>query len=224
MEPLTLHHPFTAICSGASGSGKTFFLKSLLEHRDKLIKPLPKQVIWFYGESQPLHGEIEDVEFRDDSDFEEVRDALLIFDDLMSELSGDEKLSKLFTKYSHHRNLSVIFITQNFFHKGLREITLNAHYIFLFRNRRDLNQITNLGRQLYPTKLKFFQQSYEDSTKEPYSYLLIDLKQETPEKMRLRSGVLPTQTSTNSKVRMNKIFESHIEALIQRYVCEQGRS
>lgn len=194
MEPLTLHHPFTAVCAGASGSGKTYFLKGLLEHRERLIKPLPKRVIWFYGESQPLHEEIRDVEFRDDCNFEGVSNALLIFDDFMSELSGEEKMVKLFTKYSHHRNLSVIFVTQNFFHKKLREITLNAHYIFLFKNRRDLNQITHLGRQLYPTKLNFFEESYADATKSPYSYLSIDLRQETDEKMRLRTNVLPTQT------------------------------
>lgn len=194
MSLLKLHHPFTAVCAGASGSGKTYFLKKFLEHREKLIEPQPKRVIWFYGEAQQLHDEIDNVEFRDDTDFEGITDALLIFDDLLSELSGEQRMAKLFTKYSHHRNLSVFFITQNFFHKGLREITLNAHYIFLFKNRRDLNQVSHLGRQLYPSKLKFFLEAYNDATKDSYSYLLIDLRQETEEKMRLRTNVLPTQT------------------------------
>ncbi|GFV60524.1 uncharacterized protein TNCV_3471591 [Trichonephila clavipes] len=55
------------------------------------------------------------------------------------------------------------------------------------KNRRDKSQITHLGRQLYPRKVKFFQECYADATSKPYGYLLIDLKPETDESLRVHS-------------------------------------
>ena len=58
---------------------------------------------------------------------------LLILDDLMRESSSNVILD-LFTKGSHHKNISVIFITQNVFHKGKaqRDISLNTKYLMLY--------------------------------------------------------------------------------------------
>ncbi|GFW54139.1 uncharacterized protein TNCV_4372131 [Trichonephila clavipes] len=58
-------------------------------------------------------------------------------------------------------------------------------------NRRDQSQITHLGRQLYPRKVKFFQDCYADATSKPYGYLLIDLKPETDESLLVRTGMFP---------------------------------
>ena len=41
---------------------------------------------------------------------------LVVIDDLMSET--DERVTKLFTKKSHHCNTSVVYLVQNLFHKG----------------------------------------------------------------------------------------------------------
>ena len=75
----------------------------------------------------------------------------------MAECANDKRLTMLFTKGSHHLNLSVIFITQNLFYKGsqIRDVSLNSQYLILFKNRRDLSQIMHLGRQLYPRKINF---------------------------------------------------------------------
>lgn len=199
MEPFKLTHPSTVLIAGPTGSGKTYFLRELLKHRNEMFRePRPKRVIWFYGEYQTLFEDMEDyVEFREGSNFESVEeDSLVILDDLMNELSGEKKLANLFTKYSHHRKLTVIFIVQNVFHQGreMRNVSLNAQYMFLFKNRRDVSQVTHLGRQLFPNKIKFFNEVFEDSTKKPYSYLMVDLRPETEEEMRLRTNVLPGQT------------------------------
>ena len=73
---------------------------------------------------------------------------LLIVDDMMVE-SGDEML-KLFTKGSHHRNMSIVYIVQNLFDKGKhhRTISLNTHYLVCFKNPRDSTQIQTLARQI----------------------------------------------------------------------------
>ena len=69
---------------------------------------------------------------------------LIILDDLMDET--DQRVASLFTKKSHHRNISVMYIVQNLFHRGKhhRTVSLNAHYMVLFKNPKDVSQI------LYP--------------------------------------------------------------------------
>ena len=103
-------------------------------------------------------------------------------------------MTDLFTKGSHHRNLSIIYILQNIFPKGKesRTISLNAHYIFLFKNPRDPSQIQTLGRQIYPNQPKCLGEAYADATAKAHSYLLVDLKQ-TPDDLRLRTGLLPEE-------------------------------
>jgi hypothetical protein len=57
----------------------------------------------------------------------------------------------LFTKGSHHRNISVILITQNIFHqaKHCQDISLNAKYLVILKNVRDRSQFSHLA-QVYP--------------------------------------------------------------------------
>lgn len=164
-----------------------------------MFSVVPDKVVWMYGINQPLYDEIPDVTFVEGlpSNYKDLLgdQTLFIIDDLMGECGKDKRLTHLFTRGSHHLNLSVIFICQNFFHKGreMRDITLNAHYLVLCKNRRDLSQIQHLGNQLFPRNNRYFQEVYEDATKKPFSYLFIDLKSDTPEEMRLRTNILPNQ-------------------------------
>ena len=85
----------------------------------------------------------------------------------MSETRSDKKVTNLFTKGSHHRNLSVILSQQNLFYNGKESqtISLNAHYIVLFKNTRDNTIVTSLAKQMYPGKVKFLQEAFGDATK-----------------------------------------------------------
>ena len=118
---------------------------------------------------------------------------LVILDDLMSE--ADDRVTKLFTKGSHHRNISVMFIVQNVFgkNKEQRTISLNSHYLAIFKHPRDASQVTHLAKQMYPWKLRYVQESYKDATSPPRGYLLIDLRQDTPDHLRLRTSIFPSQ-------------------------------
>ena len=120
---------------------------------------------------------------------------LIIFDDLMSECINSNTIMNLFTVGSHHKNTSVFFITQNIFSKGkfARDITLNSSYMIIFRNPRDQQQLQILSRQIYPNISRFLIDSFEDATKLPYGYLLLDLKQSTENRNRIQTGILPTQ-------------------------------
>ena len=56
--------------------------------------------------------------------------SMVILDDLMSQCSNDQRVVDLFTRGSHHRGITVLFLTQNLFPPGKlsRTLSLNAHY------------------------------------------------------------------------------------------------
>ena len=63
--------------------------------------------------------------------------------------------------------------------------------MIVLKNPRDSLGISALARQMYPHSTNFLVQSFQDATKRPYGYLLLDLHQLTPENMRLRTNILP---------------------------------
>ena len=194
---MSLQHPFTCIIAGPTCSGKTYLVRSIIT--EKAVYPTPTKVVWLYAEDQPLYKGL-DVDFikgiPDDLDgrFDGKTPTLVIIDDLMTQLHSDERLTRLFTVGSHHRNLSVIFIVQNLFHQGreMRNLSLNSHYIILFKNPRDRFQVSVLARQMYPGNSKFVEEAYNDATRGAYGYLFLDLKPNTHEDFRIRTGILPS--------------------------------
>jgi hypothetical protein len=198
---LTFTHPFTCIVSGPSGCGKTEFTIRLINNVNKLIKPSVNRIIWCYGIYQERFADIENVHFHEGlpsmQTFENREPTLLILDDLMRELSSSSAAVDLFTKGSHHMNLSVIFMTQNIFYKGKesRTMSLNTHYFVLFKNPRDAQQVSVLARQVFGTKWRYMLEAFADATTEPYSYLLVDLKPQTEDRLRLRANIFPGETN-----------------------------
>ena len=195
---MKLQHPFTAIVAGPTGSGKTVFTTKLIENANQMIEPAPQRVVWCYGVYQSFFTKLNNVEFHDGMPdlnmFDGVQRTLLVIDDLMQET--DDRVSQIFTRISHHKNLSVLYLTQNLFYgsKQNRTMSLNSHYLVLFKNARDATQISHLAGQMYPGKSKFMIEAYRDATSSPFSYLLIDLKQATEDKLRLRTNIFPGET------------------------------
>ena len=70
-------------------------------------------------------------------------------------------------------------------------LSLNSLYLVLFKNACDTSQVANLARQMYPGKSAFMIEALKNAMSAPYGYLLIDLKQETDDKRRLRTGLFP---------------------------------
>jgi len=164
-----------------------------------MVDPPPSKIVYCYGEYQRLFDEYRSrVTFNRGlpnlEDFDGSEPVLLIIDDLMNET--DESVANLFTKGSHHRNVSVAFLVQNLFHKNkhIRTISLNAHYMVLFKNPRDASQFASLARQMYPNKSAFAVEAYKDVTRMPYSYLFVDLRPEQDEDLHLRTNIFPGET------------------------------
>jgi len=195
---LMFKHPFTALVVGPTSCGKTRFIFRLIDNAVNMIEPHPSKIIYCYGEYQQLFRQYPQVTFHeglpDMNDFDGSEPVLLVVDDLMDQTN--ETIANLFTKGSHHRNVSVVFLVQNMFPKNkfARTISLNAHYMVLFKNPRDASQFANLARQMYPKRSQFAVEAYKDATHEPYSYLLVDLRPEQDEELRLRTNIFPGET------------------------------
>ena len=196
-------HPFNYIISGPTMCGKTFFLKEILKFRDILITPVPTKIYFCYKSWQKTYDDFKElipniVFIKGLIDFDDLNinhKNMIIFDDLMKECIESESVMNIFTVGSHHKNTSTFFLSQNIFAQGKfsRDISLNANYMIIFRNPRDLQQIQVLARQMFPNDSKFLIESFQDSTLKPHGYLFLDLKQSTESRNRIQSGILPNQ-------------------------------
>jgi hypothetical protein len=204
-----LLHPFTCMVAGPTGSGKSEFVKQVI--LNGAIEPMPVRIVWYYMEWQNgLAQQLPGVEFKQGlpemQDFDGLVPTLVVLDDMMSEVN--EKITALFTRGSHHRNLSVFFLTQNVFHKLTRDIALNSHYLVLFKNPRDKQQIATLARQMFPSDKHYLQDAYKQATEQPFGYLFLDMKQATPDWLRVRTNILaasPTFFFSRNDIRDGRI-------------------
>lgn len=201
--------PYTMIISGQTGSGKTHFVKNLLENLDKIHSDDVTKVILAFTMIQDTYialkkqmGSMLDLEEGFPSDKinqliespTEKGHTLVILDDLMIELENDKRLTVLFTKM-RHKNVSTIFLVQNFYFKGkhMTTITRNAHYLVLFENPRDTSLVSTLGRQVFPTNPKFLPDAFRQATQKAYGYLFLDFKPGSDKKLMVREGIFPTE-------------------------------
>ena len=153
----------------------------------KQLCPEIKQVVYHYEVWQAIFDRYTDkINFKQGmpslEDLKESRDAFLVLDDLM--FANSEFLSKIYSVYTHHFHFSVLMTVQNLFHKGLREISLNAQIMVLFKSCRDVNQIAHFLQQIYP-------KTYKNAVSCDRGYLVIDLRCKTHDNQRLRSGIFP---------------------------------
>jgi len=159
-------HPFTAIVAGPTSCGKTSFVFRLIDNASSMISPAPTKIVYFDGEYQQLFNQYPHTEFHQGllniEDFDGREPTLVIIDDLMQETN--ETVANMSTKGSHHRNISVVFLAQNLFPKNkfARTMSLNAHYMVLFKNPRDVSQFANLARQMYPKTSQIQQDSKDE--------------------------------------------------------------
>ena len=157
MSSIELHfkHPATILLSGPTGCGKTRFVRRILEER--LIEPFPTRFIWVYGNWQEdydlvktTYPEIEFVQGYSDDIYGSLEHSdrnLLILEDQMGEESDTKSLANLFTKGSHHRNVTILYLVENLFDQGKssRTVSLKSHYIVVFRNLRDQSQFRTMA-------------------------------------------------------------------------------
>ena len=109
--------PSNFYISGQSQCGKSYLVRRLLYYLNELFHPVPSKVIYCYGEYQKEFDELRGVDFiegfpQDLNELTQGHDqTLLVLDDLMSECSKDQRVSDLFTRGSHHKGISVLYLS-----------------------------------------------------------------------------------------------------------------
>ena len=88
-------------------------------------------------------------------------------------------IATLFTVDGRHMNMSMVFLTQRMFvnNEHFRQISQNCDYFCIFKNPRNSSEIRTLAQQLTPGSLELIN-IYMEATKDPFSYLFINLTQE----------------------------------------------
>jgi hypothetical protein len=187
---LQFETPTLFMVCGPTNSGKTWFVKRILENAHLMFKEPPTFVLYCYGsvwqpmfddiqhnvknicfhEDLPTKAELLDI-YRDNGHF------ICVLDDLMSERANSVEVEQFVCIGSHHLNVTIICLIQNLFQKGkvMRTLSLNTHYFVLYKNRRDQEQIQRFGSQVFPQQSKYFLDAYRKDTSTPYGYLLVDI-------------------------------------------------
>jgi hypothetical protein len=189
---------------GPSGSGKSTLVEKLLFNMKELFGLYFDVIIYFSGQSFPkfdsIFGiEINKIDFLKKYTLDEIdstKNNLIIIDDNMHNVANDIVISDLFTKISHHKNITVILLVQNLFPKSkyMRDISSNATYIILMSNPRETLQVKTLSRQIDGSNSNFIFNCYKEATKEkPFSYLFLDFDQNTPDELRVRTNIFPDE-------------------------------
>jgi hypothetical protein len=200
-----LKAPFTMVISGMSQSGKSTLTGNILARRNEIIVTeddrLINRVMYCYTEHQPkffseLERRVPGIQFHKGlpEEYADGTDApsIVILDDLMSEASKSDDACAAFTRTSHHRNVCIIMLIQNFFFKNLKSLTGNCQYLTIMKNPRDSSFMSCLGRQMNGgRKNVVLDEAYKDCMETPYGYIFIDLKQTQNDKYRIRNKIFP---------------------------------
>ena len=121
---VSLNYPFSMLVSGRRGVGKTEFIKKLSKSR--LIALPPERIVWccakdqqgFFEKLMKMNVEyVEGIPGELDKYFKKNKKNLIMMDDFMDGASKSLKVTQLFTRGCYD-NLSVIYLTQNLFHKS----------------------------------------------------------------------------------------------------------
>jgi hypothetical protein len=184
--PTKLKWPSRLCVYGPPNSGKSHLILEILSKRRETFERPVDQVIYLYGEEQPvyqLYRDLPGVTFT--SNYKEVDDwidndinQLIIVDDFVLDLERNQEfagwVTDLYVKRARHSNTSIIFATQNLFAKNLRILRLSCSNLILFSSKTDSKTISVLASQIAPQNSSFVLNCYRDSVSSERGYLHID--------------------------------------------------
>ena len=192
--------PFRMLIIGPSGSGKTSTLLHLINNLHPIDKIYlyakdihkPKYEYLINKREQAGIKNLNDpqafIEYSDDmndvlddiNNYNKNRDkkVLIVFDDMIADIEYNKNFKRMIKELfyrAHKINVSIVLITQSYF-KALKDARLNStHYVLMkIGNKKELKRIAEekSGHLDYKDFLKM----YNYYTKEPYSFMTIDVR------------------------------------------------
>ena len=202
--------PTSVLIVGPSGCGKTVFVTKLLRNAHLYFENSIPNIHYCYGIWQNRYSQMKKfgVQFHQgiptaedlSKMFDKTKGGYLVLDDLMAEGGNDQRMSDLFTKDSHHRNITVLYLCQDMFPPGkyAKTISRNAHYIIAFQNARDQLGFKNLLLQAFPSFWQDVLDVYEKETRRPYAYLMLDFHPHSDNNLRVYTDILKEEGLTRA--------------------------
>lgn len=203
-EDLKIKVPSGIVVAGPTMSGKTTLVTRVVRKAKKLFSRPPRSIIYSYGEpSNKLipwfrkYGAICIPGFPSDELLNKVtKPCLVIIDDLMKDV-GEKYLSDLFTKKMHHRDLIVVFLTQNIFEKHLIIARKNSQYMFLMKQKATSRDIKTIGQQLEDKGMSnYFYDAFKKATAKKHGYFFVDNHPQSEDELKYRTDVFPGEITT----------------------------
>ena len=182
--------PARILVAGASNSGKSYLVSRLIQRWHQKFE----RIVVIGSDLENVLGMnvLRDDFYNPLNESNECESSLVIFDDVIFNPRIMKVAAECFTR-GRHKNLSLIFCTQNLFlaDKAYRTITLNLTAAFLLRIR-DTRQVTLFGKTfLNNDKITDFIALFKKLVYEEgdYGYLLIDFTKFSENALALRSHI-----------------------------------
>ena len=209
MYDIRLKENFKLFLSGPSRCGKTFFVADFLQNLHKITKDPPSFTIYVYKTWQCKFDEMKhlvNVFIDEENVVEKIKEyatgksILVVFDDMINSKSLST-LATLFTVDGRHMNMSLMFLTQRMFvnNEYFRQISQNCDYFVVFKNPRNSSEIRMLAQQITPGSLHLIN-IYIEATKDPFSFLFINLTQECEPEVKYLSQLFSKDHSVKAFV------------------------
>jgi len=190
------------LVASPSKSGKSTLVSKLLTQSSTYFTTPPQAIYYFYNVWSPTFNKLREEkvvtqfikgvcsgEWLEET-CSNAEDVTIVLDD--QALNMTKEVAEVFSVGSHQYNVNFILLAQNLFTKNkyFRDASLNATYIIVGKNPRDQSSIRFLARQMLPERSRELIDAYKIATKNPYSHILLDFNQSTPEILRIRSNIL----------------------------------
>ena len=184
---------------GPTNCGKTWWWVDFILNVENICSSVPKTICLIYTIWQEKYDEMKnniDYFIKDSQELESQitnickgQPTLIIFDDMLNS-QNLPFLAKLFTVNGRHLSISMIFLSQRLFmnNENFRKISNNCDYFIVFRNPRNQKDILELAKQITPGSLELLD-VYRNATKQPWSYLCINLTQICPPELKYTSNL-----------------------------------
>lgn len=188
-----------------SRSGKTFYIARQLKDWASQGKRFTT-IHLYYECDQPVYQDIEKstdnlILHKGLSDFELSEDfedsSCIILDDLQTRLSRKEALvwlERLFSIFSHHKNLTIFLVFQNLFGSqgsSFNFVLRNCSYIVLFNSPQISSTLIQLQKSIFPYLPQLLIRAAKEFFDRKYRYFIIDSTTST--RYCLKSGVLENE-------------------------------
>ena len=146
----------------------------------------PKAFMEYSNDMQDVHKNTEDYNPI------KKRKILIVFDDILADMTNNNKLNPIVTELfirGRKLNISIFFITQSYF-KVPKDVRLNSTHFFIMKipNKRELQQ--SALNHSSDIDFKDFMQIYKKCTTEPYSSLVNDTTLPSDDPLRFRNNLL----------------------------------